>query len=516
MRLWLGRVAASRMKRWTLALAALLVLAAVFVEVTIIPPRVTVRWQDDVSAGERAELEGRYRLESGRFIEGTTWRYELFDRSRENVRAIVTDPAVDDTGYIDRPTFEAPGWGIDVSVDRARFLIGSTPTQLIQPQSVLLFAIGLTLLWGAGIATYGGRRALGVAVLLTVAVGAYLVPLRQPIRMGDSGTYVDSRELFETYSGVRQIRFEAHLSHAILGRLDQAFGSTDQAPGQALDWLMRGATAWFVLSALAIGAIERWSAVVLRYLALALLAPSTLLYFGYRELGHLSLSIAAFPLILRGLQTGGRRLEAGSVLSGLGAALHGFGLLSLAGSGLAACAVRARAADRVRMILRFSVWGTAAYLGWVAVYLIVFNLPLVPGHSEAIPWRPWLTDEVTDRINVAILSITGGRDLLFSAWAVGVPLVVVAAGMWRERREEVRAALLYAVPSLIFLVLFWPIQGLGMEMDLVFAAFPAVYALAWVCAHDEKRTAIAAVLLVSAHVAFWRIVLGIDFLNSRL
>ena len=53
-------------------------------------------------------------------------------------------------------------------------------------------------------------------------------------------------------------------------------------------------------------------------------------------------------------------------------------------------------------------------------------------------------------------------------------------------------------------------------MDLVFAAFPAVYALAWVCAHDVRRTMIAAVLLMSAHIAFWRIVIGIDFLNSRL
>jgi hypothetical protein len=511
------RLVSVSVRRGIYALAALLVLAVVFVDVTIIPPRVTVRWQDDVSAVERLALEGRYRLESGRFLEGTTWRYELLDRSRENVRAIVNDPAVDDTGYIDRPTFEAPEWEVDVGAVRARFLIGSTPSQLVQLQSLLLFVVAATLLWGAGAANQRGRRMLGVAALLTVGVLAYVLPLRQPIRMGDSLTYVESRELFATYSGVRQIRFEAHLSHAILGRIDQALGSTDESPGQALGWLARGATVWFVASALAIGVVERWSVVVLRYLALALLAPSTLLYFGYRELGHLSLSVAAFPLIVRGLQTGSRRLEAGSVLSGLGAALHGFGLLSLAGSGLVACAVRARAAsDRVRLVLRLTAWGTAAYVGWVALYLIVLNLPLVPGHSEAIPWRPWLTDEVTDRVNVAILSPTGGRDLFFSAWVVGVPLVAVVAGMWQRYREEARAALLYAVPSLVFLVLFWPIQGLGMEMDLVFAAFPAIYALAWVCAHDAKRTVIAALLLASAHIAFWRIVLSIDFLNSRL
>ena len=504
-------------KRWVLGLAVLLALAAALIDISIIPPRVTVRWGDEVSAVDRVALERRYRLESGQPTEGTTWQYGLADRSRDNVRAIVSDPAVSDTGYIDRPTFEAPRWRIEVSASRARFLIGPAPSELIQPQSLLLFAVGLTLLWGAAAAEPGRRRMLGVAALLTVGVLAYLFPLHQVIRMGDSETYVESRESFGVLSnGVRQIRFEAHLSHAILGRLDSAFGGTAETPRQAFGWLMRGATAWFILSALVVGSIERWSAVVLRYLALALLAPSTLLYFGYRELGHLSLNLAIFPLIARGLQAGGRRLEVGSVLSGLGAALHGFGLLSLAGAGLAACAVPAQAVDRLRLVLRVTVWGTAAYLGWVAIYLIVLNLPLVPGHAESIPLRPWLIDEVSDRVNVAILTITGARDIFFSAWAVGVPLVAVTATMWQERREETRAALLYAVPSVSFLLLFWPIQGLGAEMDLVFAAFPAVYALAWVCAHDAKRSTVAAFLLISAHLAFWRIVLDTDFLNSRL
>ena len=510
------RLTGRSVRRWGLTLVALLALAAALVDVTIVPPRITVRWRDDLRAADRAVLEERYRLESGQLDEGTTWRYELLDRSRENVWAVVNDPAVVDTGYIDRPRLEAPEREIQVSFDRARFLIGPAPSQLIQLQSLLLFAAGLTALWGAGAADRRRRRTVAVAVLLAVGVLAYAFPLRQPIRMGDSETYVRSRESFEEFSGVRQIRFEAHLSHAILGRLDRAFGCTAEAPRQALNTLMRGATAWFVLSALAIGAIERWSAVVLRYLALALLAPSALLYFCYLELGHLSLNVAAFPLIARGLRTGSRQLEAGSVLSGLGAALHGFGLLSLAGAGLAACAVRAQVVDRVRVVLRVTVWGAAAYLGWVAIYLIVLKLPLTPGHAESIPLRPWLMDEVSDRVNAAIFTATGGRDIFFSVWAVGAPLLVVAATMWRDRREETRAALLYAVPSAIFLVLFWPVQGVGVEMDLVFAAFPAVYALAWVCAHDARRTTIAAFLLVSAHVAFWRIVLGIDFVNSRL
>jgi len=57
----------------------------------------------------------------------------------------------------------------------------------------------------------------------------------------------------------------------------------------------------------------------------------------------------------------------------------------------------------------------------------------------------------------------------------------------------------------------WPFEGVGGGMDLVVAGFPAFYALAWVCAHDSRRTTIAAALLVSAHYAFWRVVLDDRF-----
>jgi hypothetical protein len=148
--------------------------------------------------------------------------------------------------------------------------------------------------------------------------------------------------------------------------------------------------------------------------------------------------------------------------------------------------------------------------------MVVLKLPIVPGHADGIPWRPWLVDQVGNRVNVAILSLTGGRDLLFTAWVVGAPLLVVAALLWKSHRDEVRWALIYAVPSIAFSVLFWPIQGLGVEIDLVFAAFPALYALAWVCAHDARSTSIAAALFVSAHLAFWRIVLDTRFVNWTL
>jgi hypothetical protein len=334
-------------RRWWLAIAAAALAVPALVNVTITDPRVHVRWREGLTAAERSSREHQYGLASGASLEGDTWRYELRDRNRENVAALVRDPVVVDTAYIDRPTFTAPDRTIVVTKGPAWFLVGDKPAGLFQIQSLTLLLAGTLLLVAARTADERRRRVLGVAVLITFGVAAYALPLEQPLRMGDSETYVGARDRFEFYAGVRQIRYEAHLSHAILGRLDALFGSTVDAPRRALATLMRGATAWFLLSAFLIGAVERWSPFVLRYLGLALLAPSALLYFGYRELGHLSLNVAAFPLLARGLQHGTKHLEGASALIGLGAAFHGFGLLSLVGGALAAFAVRARLAHRV-------------------------------------------------------------------------------------------------------------------------------------------------------------------------
>jgi hypothetical protein len=50
-------------------------------------------------------------------------------------------------------------------------------------------------------------------------------------------------------------------------------------------------------------------------------------------------------------------------------------------------------------------------------------------------------------------------------------------------------------------------------MDLLVAAFPAFYAVAWVCAHDARRTTIAATLLALAHLFFWRILMDDRFVT---
>lgn len=505
-----------RRRRLWIAAGAAALLAAALIEVTIVEPRVHIRWRDGITAAERTALERRYGLAAAEPLDGSTWRYELRDRSRENVRALVADQAAADTAYIDRPTLSVPNREVQVSVGRARILIGPNPQALVQLQTVLLLVAAGVMLWAATVRDLRLRRMLAIVVLLAVAILAYAVPLRQPIRMGDSYTYTRSRESFEDYSGVRQIRSEAHLSHAILGQLDALFGRTDRAPERAMTALMRAATAWFALSALLVGVTEQWSPVAVRYLGLILLAPSTLLYFGYRELGHLSLNAAAYPMIVRGLTQRSAHLEAGSALAGAGAALHGFGLLSVVGTWLAALAVHVPRAERIRLVARVMAWSMAAYLGWAAIYLIVLKLPLVPGHAASIPLRPWFADDMGERINVAILSAAGARDLFFSAWIAGVPLVAVTALLWRKHRDHVRVAFAYTLPSAVFLLMFWPIQGLAIEMDLVLAAFPGLFALAWICAHEARTTTVAAALLASAQLAFWRIVLDHTFVNSRI
>ena len=77
------------LRRLTRALALLLFVAAGVVKVDIIEPRANVRWVDGIGENARLSLERRFGLQSAQWREGTTWRYVLRDRSRENIRELV-------------------------------------------------------------------------------------------------------------------------------------------------------------------------------------------------------------------------------------------------------------------------------------------------------------------------------------------------------------------------------------------------------------------------------------------
>ena len=507
--------------RLVIAVAAVLAAIVLLVNVSFTDPRVTVRWREGVADARRVVLEQQYALRQGEPEEGrNTWRYRLGDRSTDNIRALVNDPDVADTGYIDRDRLTAPAREVHVRLRGMPFPFSTdnrfeSVRLLFQPQSLWLLLAGAAMLWAAGAAHHGGRRNAGIASLLFVGAMGIAMPISQErVAMGDANQMIESRYGFESRTGVHAIRFESHLSYAVLGQLDRVFGRTADAPARAQAALARGATIWFAICAIAVGFLERWSASALRYLGLVLLAPSALVYFGWREFGYLSLNVAAVPFVVRGLRDGSKYLETGSVLCGLGAAFHGWGLVSLAGAGLAALVAPATLRDRVGRALRIAAWGTAAYVGWVAIYVIVLKLPIILGHVEIVPWRPLFEDYLfIGPVNPALLSAPAVRELSMIAWVVGAPLLIVAASLWRKHGVEVRTALAYALPSLVITLTVWHTQGPHDDMDVVFAVFPGFYALAWVCARDPRRTVIGAALLVSAHIGFWRIVFDTRFKN---
>ena len=513
-----------------LAAAAALVAAVSLVTVTVTGPRVSIRWQAAVSTPDRLALEERHELRNGRQDDPQNvlvWRYELGDSSRDAVAAIVRDPAVADTNYIDRSTFEVDDATLTVAT-RIPALLRALPFPfstdnrfeslwlLFHVQSLCLIAAGCLLLWGAGGLDELRRQTLVIAVLLGVGIAAYALPLRPTVpRMADSNMYTKDRKNFET--ALQTVNFENHFTLALLKSTYAAFGPGEDAPERTFGALARAATAWFVACALAIGFVERWSVHVVRYIGLALLAPSTLMYFGHRDFAYLSLNLATFPLLAHGIAEGGKRLEAGSALAGLGAAFHGFGLLALVGAWLGALTARGTPfVQRVERVLRMAAWGTAAWVGWLAIYMIVLQFQITPGRAASGSWRPLFVDEVGKRLNVALFSPAGLRDLLMSGWLVGVPLFVVAASLWKRYRDQVILALCYAIPAVPFWMFYWPPQGLGVDTGHVFGAFPAFYAAAWLCARERRHTAVAGAILISGHLAFWRVVLDTRFVNWTL
>ena len=87
---------------WSIAAVAYGTLRATFGDR---PVYVHVRWAASADDATRLQLEGRYSLEQGEVREGRTWGYALRDRSRDNIKALVEDRAVEDTHQIHRTAF---------------------------------------------------------------------------------------------------------------------------------------------------------------------------------------------------------------------------------------------------------------------------------------------------------------------------------------------------------------------------------------------------------------------------
>lgn len=88
---------------------------------TVNAPTVSIRWVASLDEDSRATLERQYGLEAMEHTDATTWRYRVRDTSAEHLRAVRSDPRVDDTHGFDelastatrgswRPTSLGPGW----------------------------------------------------------------------------------------------------------------------------------------------------------------------------------------------------------------------------------------------------------------------------------------------------------------------------------------------------------------------------------------------------------------------
>ena len=103
-----------------------------------------------------------------------------------------------------------------------------------------------------------------------------------------------------------------------------------------------------------------------------------------------------------------------------------------------------------------------------------------------------------------------------SGLVAGLSLVPVVLGISRQWARESRVALAFSVPSVLFFVFFWPPQGIALEMDMVVAAFPAIYPLLWVSSQSVRASLASAGLLALGHWTFWRVVTDEQFINDML
>ena len=178
-------------------------------------------------------------------------------------------------------------------------------------ESVAALGVAVVLLGGSLVADRRQRAVFALVSLTALLVLMLRLSLHLSVPMGDYTNFVESRHNFDRYFG-ESVNFQFHLGGAIVHEFDAAFDADLRSPVRAFNALARIAAALFVVALALLAMHERWSARVLRYLALAVAVPTTLLFFGYHEFGHLpaALDVAAVPLMLVGLEQRRRSLFA--------------------------------------------------------------------------------------------------------------------------------------------------------------------------------------------------------------
>ena len=382
-------------------------------------------------------------------------------------------------------------------------------------QSAVVLALSALLLRiGEKLSSRRGRIRAAMGALAVFAVAMVVMPLDHQFAgngfMGDGYDYSQDRDKFERNipaAGAHQeLHFKSHLGDLALAVIDRVNGRTDTSPATAYALLSRIGGALFIGELALMLVMRRGSRRACRYVALALGAPIALTFFGYYEVGYLALSVASFPLLLQAIATrrDNHALDVAGSLQGLHTALHGFGLVGIAGGVFAALSARRRGLSSA---FRFAAFALALYLGWIIIYIVGLGISIVSDpYSSHIAFRSFTEMYYFDRRLVhPLLSWNGIAEVGMASLAVGVPLF--ALGIVRRRQMlERQAALLYALPALVFLIAWWPSAGVQHDMDLLVGAFCAISAATWLASRTPRSAFQAWIVLAIVHVMFWAVV----------
>jgi hypothetical protein len=410
----------------------------------------------------------------------------------------------------------ASGW-IAIAVHAAAWTAGLVviAQSLHAPpaQSAVDLAAGALALRAVDSGTRRWRVTAAAVVLSVFAIATVAVPLEYEFVgqgfMGDGLDFVQNRRKFEENipfaGGDPAIHFKAHLGDMVLATADMAFGRNETSPERAYQVLSRLGGLLFLGELALVLVLLKGSRRACRFVALALTLPVVVGFFGYYEVGYLAVSIAAFPLLLHALRQRrqGATVETSAALQGVHAALHGFGLLGIAGGALAALG---SSRDRLRTLLTYGAFATACYVGWVVIYEVLLKLSVESDPAAANVAIRQLTSSFyfDKRLVHPLTTFPAVAEIGMASLAVGVPLL--AFGLWVAGRFERRIAALYALPGLAFLVLWWPSLGVSHDMDLQLGAFAGIGAGAWLAARTPRTAFTAWGLLVLVHVMFWAVI----------
>lgn len=394
------------------------------------------------------------------------------------------------------------------------------------PQSAVAVVVAVLLLVGSRMERSNARLVISLLALGGLLAGMIALPLTTPAPMGDYHNFAEEgRAAFEERF-VGSTRFQFHLAGAATGVVDAVLGRPD--PAVTFDVMAAAVSALFVGGLTALGFWGRWSAQVIRYIALATLVPITVLFFGYHEFGHLPLAFIApaIPLVLVGIDTGNyREVIAGSFMLGVGAAMHGFGLvallyawllIALAWKLLGPSSTTLPAAHGMPRTLQIFGAGVVGWLGWFGAYAVVLGIDVYADHASSRVWRRTFTasfEEDNLRINYPVFSGKVITDLAFEFGIVGAAALLLVPSVSHRLRKPV---LLASIPVLAFTVWFWPVGGLGGDTDNMGAMVVPFFAAAWLISSSRRLTLVGGSLLLLGHFALLRVLTTGQFVETQL